>query len=139
MIIKISNTDAYTSIISLLCYATSPDNADHVFKKYLTCTDRHLYGYKSNGTIVGVIGVKTFVPYCEILHISVAPHCRGQRIGSQLIDFVVQRHIPYKIIAETDKEAVDFYKRYGFSIASLGEKYAGVERFLCEYRLTEKN
>jgi len=37
------------------------------------------------------------------------------------------------IVAETDHEAVDFYRRYGFFITSLGEKYPGVERFLCQY------
>ncbi|WP_268921683.1 hypothetical protein [Metabacillus sediminilitoris] len=38
------------------------------------------------------------------------------------------------ITAETDKEAVVFYRNYGFKITSLGEKYPGVERFLCEYK-----
>ena len=37
------------------------------------------------------------------------------------------------IVAETDHEAVDFYRRYVFFITSLGEKYPGVERFLCQY------
>ena len=35
--------------------------------------------------------------------------------------------------AETDKDAVDFYRKLGFSVTSLGEKYPGVERFHCEY------
>ncbi|MDM5188969.1 hypothetical protein QUF99_17085 [Bacillus sp. DX4.1] len=30
-----------------------------------------------------------------------------------------------------NKNAVGFYKRYGFSIKSLGEKYPDVERFHC--------
>ena len=33
--------------------------------------------------------------------------------------------------AETDIEAVDFYKKIGFQTVSLGEKYPGVERFKC--------
>ncbi|NYE04281.1 ribosomal protein S18 acetylase RimI-like enzyme [Bacillus niacini] len=35
--------------------------------------------------------------------------------------------------AETDSDAVEFYRKYGFKITSLGEKYPGVERLLCEY------
>ena len=36
------------------------------------------------------------------------------------------------IEAETDKEAVEFYKKIGFQVKSLGEKYPGIERFhLC--------
>lgn len=38
------------------------------------------------------------------------------------------------IYTETDNDAVDFYRKYGFEITSLGEKYPGVERFLCEFR-----
>lgn len=36
-----------------------------------------------------------------------------------------------RIRAETDKDAVGFYKKNGFTITSLGEKYPGVERFDC--------
>lgn len=32
------------------------------------------------------------------------------------------------ITAETDHDAIAFYRRYGFEIQSLGEKYPGVER-----------
>ncbi|PFE51898.1 GNAT family N-acetyltransferase, partial [Bacillus cereus] len=35
------------------------------------------------------------------------------------------------IEAETDKEAVGFYKKCNFKIESLGEKYPGIERFYC--------
>ncbi|MGG4554653.1 hypothetical protein ABEX11_20625 [Paenibacillus humicus] len=36
-----------------------------------------------------------------------------------------------RVEAETDKDAVDFYRRLGFNITSLGQKYPGVERFQC--------
>ncbi|EJS58105.1 hypothetical protein ICA_01925 [Bacillus cereus BAG1O-3] len=35
------------------------------------------------------------------------------------------------IEAETDDGAVEFYKRIGFQVKSLGEKYTGIERFPC--------
>ena len=37
-----------------------------------------------------------------------------------------------EIIAETDKDAVAFYRKVGFKIQSIGEKYPGTERFLCK-------
>lgn len=48
-----------------------------------------------------------------------------------MIDFVCQTHSFDILTAETDIEAVGFYQNYGFNVTSLGEKYAGVERFLC--------
>ena len=38
------------------------------------------------------------------------------------------------ITAETDRDAVEFYWSSGFKVTSLGEKYPGVERFLCELK-----
>ncbi|EOR21192.1 N-acetyltransferase GCN5 [Niallia nealsonii AAU1] len=37
------------------------------------------------------------------------------------------------ISAETDNDAVGFYRKNGFKITSLGEKYPIVEWFLCIY------
>ncbi|GMA25018.1 N-acetyltransferase [Luteimicrobium album] len=36
-----------------------------------------------------------------------------------------------ELVAETDAEAVGFYRRCGFDVVSLGERYPGVERFRC--------
>ena len=36
-----------------------------------------------------------------------------------------------RLIAETDQEAVGFYRKCGFKVESLGELYPGVERFRC--------
>jgi len=38
------------------------------------------------------------------------------------------------ITAETVRDAVKFYWSSGFKVTSLGEKYPGVERFLCELK-----
>ncbi|WP_327932040.1 GNAT family N-acetyltransferase [Brevibacillus centrosporus] len=58
---------------------------------------------------------------------------REHGYGSQLIDLLLQKYKSKVIAAETDQEAVGFYRKYGFQIKSLGEKYPGVERFLCVY------
>lgn len=48
-----------------------------------------------------------------------------------MLKFVLEDYLV--VSAETDADAVEFYRKYGFKIKSLGEKYPGVERFLCEY------
>jgi ribosomal protein S18 acetylase RimI-like enzyme len=49
-----------------------------------------------------------------------------------MVRFVCDKHSLKFISAETHKDAVEFYRKYGFKITSLGEKYLGVERFLCK-------
>lgn len=52
-----------------------------------------------------------------------------------MIKFVCDKHLLCFIFAETDNDAVGFYRSYGFEVTSLGEKYPGVERFLCKYKI----
>ncbi|WP_328824102.1 GNAT family N-acetyltransferase [Niallia circulans] len=53
---------------------------------------------------------------------------RGKSVGSQMIKFLSKQYT--FISAETDNDAVGFYRKNGFKITSLGEKYPSVERFL---------
>lgn len=39
------------------------------------------------------------------------------------------------LVAETDADAVGFYRHSGFEVMSLGEKYPGTERFSCRRHL----
>ncbi|MED4907461.1 GNAT family N-acetyltransferase [Brevibacillus centrosporus] len=66
-------------------------------------------------------------------HIAVRAASREHGYGSQLIDLLIQKYKSKVIAAKTDQEAFGFYRKYGFQIKSLGEKYPGVERFLCVY------
>lgn len=67
----------------------------------------------------------------RICHIAVMLKYRHQGIALQMIREVVRMHQLTYIEAETDDEAVEFYKKIGFEIKSLGEKYPGIERFHC--------
>lgn len=96
---------------------------------------RKLYGYVLDGEIVGCIGIELLSQKrCEIKHIAVLPRHRNESIGSKMIDFILKQYSLDSVFAETDNDAVNFYKKYGFEIISLGEKYIGVERFQCIYR-----
>lgn len=54
-------------------------------------------------------------------------------VGGKLIDFCSEAFKVDSIIAETDDDAVGFYKKVGFSVKPLGDKYgAGINRYLCE-------
>lgn len=60
----------------------------------------------------------------------------GSRLSSkgialQMIKEIVRVYQLTYIEAETDDGAVEFYKRIGFQVKSLGEKYPGIERFHC--------
>jgi len=120
------------TIRKLLSFATSDKKVQQEYDKYILLSNRTLYSYEVEGEIVGCIGIEQIsLSECEIKHIAVLDDQREKGIGSKMINFIASKYS--SIVAETDYEAVDFYRRYGFSIASIGEEYPGVERFLCQY------
>lgn len=117
---------------TLLSYATSEKKVDREYPLYIENPERVLYGYTIEQDLVGCIGiVKGEANRCEIKHIAVSPVFRGKGIGREMIRYVEEHHAFSSIYAETDQDAVIFYKNLGFHITSLGEKYPGVERFGC--------
>lgn len=66
----------------------------------------------------------------EILILSVAKEYQGRGVGRALVAHI-QRQLKIPLTAETDDEAVGFYRRCGFSVTSLGKKYPGVIRYRC--------
>ncbi len=71
----------------------------------------------------------------EIMGIAVEPAARKRGVGAKLIDFAAQSLGCQKICAETDDGAMGFYRRCGFRVESLGEKYPGCVRYWCTLSL----
>ena len=102
-------------------------------------SDPNIYAFScvDNSCIVGVVVLKHLTASTfEIVSIAVDPAFRGQGVGSKLISFAANSLKCDKVSAETDDDAVGFYRSYGFDIVSLGEKYPGVIRYLCTLKLS---
>lgn len=85
-----------------------------------------------DGALVGCICVSNGVPHgWTVSAIAVAEDHRRRGIGRQLVTDAMERLGSQSLNAETDRDAVDFYRHLGFAVSSLGEKYPGVERFAC--------
>ncbi|MBU9674493.1 GNAT family N-acetyltransferase [Planococcus sp. CP5-4] len=125
-----------SSVKTLLSYATSSTKVKAEYEKYFSLPNFKLYGMAVDEKFFACIGIEFLEKdVCEIRHLSVSSEIRGQNIGSEMIDFICRFYPFHQIIAETDQQAVEFYRKYGFSISSLGEKYPGVERFRCVYQV----
>jgi len=86
------------------------------------------------GRIVGCVCVsRAEGDRWTITAVAVAANHRRTGIGRDLVTEAVARLGAGSLGAETDRDAVDFYRRLGFVVTSLGEKYPGVERFACRW------
>lgn len=111
------------------------------YEQYRTVPERHLYGWldEDTGTFAGVLGITiqnrnadTNRATCHIIsHLSVLPELQAKGIGRSMLDGYVQKHPGIDVYAETDHDAVEFYRRCGFEVVALGEYYPGVMRFGC--------
>lgn len=134
-IIDVKNRLHEKSILSVLShsvYMPTDDKMNRLADDYQADADIHIFACTQEEAVLGVIGVQTLAgDSVQIRGMAVDPTVRGRGIGSKLIAFVGSRFPGCQIIAETDDDAVGFYRSCGFAIESLGEKYPGVIRYLC--------
>ena len=85
-----------------------------------------------NDVIVGVLRVDSLTcARCTITHIATHPRYRRQRVGLTLVEFIRDELKFEQAEAETDDDAVSFYKACGFEVESLGMNEFGVQRYKC--------
>ncbi|ALS75862.1 hypothetical protein AUC31_11960 [Planococcus rifietoensis] len=133
---EIDSDKMHPSVNKLLSYATSAEKVEREYEKYMASPNLKLYGEAAADEFFACIGIALLEEgNCEIRHIAVLPEQREENIASGMIDAICRLYHPDQIFAETDRQTVGFYRNYGFSIASLGEKYPGVERFRCVYKV----
>lgn len=101
--------------------------------KYIINQKTAVYAYRVNNIYKGIIVIDVSnINVIEILDIAVAASSQKSGVGSSLINHCISKFHPNEIIAETDDDAVEFYKKFGFQILSLGDKYgAGIMRYQC--------
>ena len=85
--------------------------------------------------IVGVIVISFVEQYSiEILGIAVETSARSKGIGTYMISRVVSDYGLLSVYAETDNDAVEFYRKNGFAITEFSKNYNGetVTRYKCK-------
>ena len=92
-------------------------------KKYQEDENTNIYAYKHNGEYKGIVVFNIAKSSATILDIAVKPEYQGQGIGSKLMDFIFNSFDVDSITAETDDDAIGFYKKYGFTVADTKVKF----------------
>lgn len=120
-------------VLSLLAWTGRAAHLERIVANY-TAGPSRLLACVEDGCVTGVIGIETEAAGRVVIrHIAVMPPARGRGVGRMLIDGAAAAlGTGASLIAETDQDALGFYRACGFSVLSQGEMYPGVERFLCE-------
>ena len=111
---------------------------EEAIERYASQTNLFPYGVVREEKLAGMIGIEATNKHGIIRHIVLAPLWRRCGIGQPMIVEAAVFLGLSVLEAETDADAVNFYRACGFVIRSLGEKYPGTERFLCRLHLTAR-
>lgn len=127
------------SLLSLLAksiYNPTEERLINRVDKFIMNPYVRVYAMKIEDLYVGIIVIDiSDNGNIEILNIAVSQNYQGSGIGSSLIDHCTDTMQPNVMIAETDNDAVGFYRKIGFEIMPLGDKYrAGIMRYQCTFR-----
>ena len=128
------------SILAESIYNPTEERLNNRADKYITDSNTAIFAIKNNDTYKGIIildisNIKEII----ILQIAVTKSCQKSGIGSSLINYCIKTFQPNKIVAETDDDAIGFYKNFGFDILSLGDKYSlGITRYRCILKCKQK-
>ena len=130
-----ARTEQIKRILAYAVYNPTEEHLGYILDTIYSGADARLFILKSKIEVAGVIGLRQRGDEeAEILHIAVGQTSRNQGIGRKLIAEAQLVSDVRRMVAETDRTAVGFYRRCGFAIQSLGEKYPGTERFWCVLR-----
>ena len=96
--------------------------------------DVYIFGFQKNDKINGIIAIKLNENNsAEIIGIAVDSSCRKQGIGKQLITYAMIIFNISELFAETDDDAIMFYKQCGFKTEEYYKSYKNgiFKRYKC--------
>jgi 8-oxo-dGTP pyrophosphatase MutT (NUDIX family) len=119
---------AVLSVLAASVFDNSPAGMAEKITRYRSHESWQFYGWVENGEICGVCGFAVHTDHVEILNIAVAENRRRKGVGGKMIA-ALQSAYNLPIEAETDDDAVDFYRKCGFETTAV-RKY-DVRRWMC--------
>ena len=103
-----------------------------VLADYQCDVSLQLFGLMDSEALLGLIGLAPLdTQAASIRHIAVHRSRRKQGLGRAMIDLIFSTLNLVRLEAETDDDAIGFYRRCGFAIENLGEQYPGIIRYRC--------
>lgn len=118
-------------LLALSLHAPTDDDVARLCRFYAHAdTPRVVFGLKAEGRLVAVVGATAPQPAtCEVLSLAVDPPARRRGHARRLVEAAGAALAADEIVADTDSEAVGFYRACGFALEPLGDAAPGVARY----------
>lgn len=127
-------TDEVFAIYSACMGMPTRENFAAKAAAYIADENVCVYGFYDEDALVGIIAARNLLGgKYEIPGIAVEYSHRNARVGARLIEHVLKIDGLRELVAETDGDAVDFYRKCGFQTESFIKKYGSesITRYRC--------
>ena len=117
-------------------YLPTEEKYQRKMQAYLQEPDTKIFGCFCESTLKGLLVLTRFPQdTAELVGISVEKTARKQGIGRFMLQQVAECCALRRITAETDDDAVAFYRKTGFAVENRTEYYDGqpVTRYQCQW------
>jgi GrpB-like predicted nucleotidyltransferase (UPF0157 family) len=114
---QLDNPDV-RAMMAASAFDPSPEVMDQKVVGFRRHESWQLYGWVENGMIVGICRYEVHRDYVEILNIAAADSVCYHSICGKMIDTLWKKY-EMAIETETDDDAVDFYRKCGFTTTSI--------------------
>ena len=121
------NTHEVLAILADCVFDNSETGMAKLVDKYCSSESSYVFGILQDNEILGVVGFKVS-ENVEIMHIVVGAKHRHRGVGSRMIRELQDCYM-LPIEAETDDDAVGFYRKCGFGTAE--SRKHDVRRWVC--------
>lgn len=107
-------------VVPLLAQALGrPEQAPELFREYQTRSNTVLFGWLADQQVLALAGLEYAQGAGILKHLAVAAAWRKRGLGRSLLQACLARLSLYRLDAETDAEAVGFYRQLGWAILPL--------------------
>jgi GNAT superfamily N-acetyltransferase len=129
-LISLRGREGEPAVRSLLTEAHgTPDSVDRAVARYRS-REWILVGWKERDDVVACAGVERDGDDIVVRSVAVVPARRRKGVGRALVNALVDVATASRLVAETDEDAVGFYRRCGFAVEEV-EPRDGRARFRC--------
>ena len=100
-------------------------------EEILSNKTNHLYVYEIDNQVVGFIHYTKLYNSVDLVDVVVNEHYQNQRIGSNLIDYMITSLKPndkiYLEVNTNNKKAISLYQKFGFKVINIRKNYYGID------------
>ncbi len=116
--------------LRILDRALGERSRDQALEAYRSGDGRELFGWYSESTLMSVAGLSVGGTTAELLHIATDPAHERQGHAVALVRALLGELELNTLVADTDENAVGFYRRLGFDVTVLESPWP-TPRFRC--------